>query len=291
MTAFALTTYGSNASDATFRVWTKSIFDTIIAGGWVQTADAGQMSFTTVAVPTVINTSAGYVIFAMNDALQATAPCYLKMEFGQGTSLGYLNVWLTMGTATSGTGGIIGNTTSRFSLGTNQGATTVGQTTFRYSIAPNRLTAGLFVTNTAGYYSIFTVERTKDGSGNDTATGLMIMGYSQAAAASGVQGVFSQLVTYAGPQAPYYAAWNATTPPGITTSAYGADIYFYPIRGGWGYGEGSLVTGLMHYMNIDVTPYNIINVKMWDGVYRNVYPFGVVGSSYGSSPYIMMRFD
>jgi hypothetical protein len=54
----------------------------MVAGGWVQTADTGQIDFATQAKPAGANTDAGYVVMRMNDVHQALRPVYVRLTFG-----------------------------------------------------------------------------------------------------------------------------------------------------------------------------------------------------------------
>ena len=63
--------------------------------------------------PLNINTSLGYLIYRMADALQTPAsgvgmPAYLKIEFGTGASGIQFSLWVTAGTGTDGSGNLTG---------------------------------------------------------------------------------------------------------------------------------------------------------------------------------------
>ncbi len=91
------------SSDATFRTWGSAISSAIAATGWVQTADSGQVNWTTVTIPT-----AGtfvYEIWRAADALQATDPIYLKIGYSR-TSVNGPRIQVTAGTASDGAGTI-----------------------------------------------------------------------------------------------------------------------------------------------------------------------------------------
>jgi hypothetical protein len=69
------------ADDATFRAWGSGIAAQIAAMGLVQTSDTGQINWVTVARP-ALNTIAGYEIWRFNDALQATKPVFIRIDYG-----------------------------------------------------------------------------------------------------------------------------------------------------------------------------------------------------------------
>jgi hypothetical protein len=99
----------NNGSVGAFRLWTQEIHDAITAAGWVQTADTGQVTIASMALPGTTSTAAGYLIYRMDDALQATYPCYLKVEPASSASTtARPGLFLTVGTGTDGAGTITG---------------------------------------------------------------------------------------------------------------------------------------------------------------------------------------
>ena len=78
----------------------------LAAIGLVQTTDTGQIDWTTVAAPTTSAQSMGYEIWRFNDALQATAPIFFKIEFGSAGPADHPSIWLTVGTGSNGAGTI-----------------------------------------------------------------------------------------------------------------------------------------------------------------------------------------
>lgn len=114
----------SNASNAAFQAWVNEVYTALVTNcGLTQTADTGQMAVPcTTAVPAA-NTIAGYYMFAFNDPLQATAPCFFKLEFGLNTNSG-AGFIITMGTSTSGTGTVTGTVGTRVAVAS--GATIAG---------------------------------------------------------------------------------------------------------------------------------------------------------------------
>jgi hypothetical protein len=74
----------SNATDASFRLWINEIHNSLIAFGWTQTSDTGQINFSTVTRATAINIDQGYAIYQMGDSLQSSCPVFMKLIFGTG---------------------------------------------------------------------------------------------------------------------------------------------------------------------------------------------------------------
>ena len=63
----------------------QDIHDALLLAGLTQTATAGQLDIAGVATLPADNSYAGFREYAFSDALQATAPVILKLEFGCGT--------------------------------------------------------------------------------------------------------------------------------------------------------------------------------------------------------------
>jgi hypothetical protein len=79
--------------------------ETLDAAGWVQTADTGQIDLVTVTKPTGLSDAQGYVIYRMDDALQATAPVFIRIDFGSGPgAINNMGMWLTVGGGSDGAG-------------------------------------------------------------------------------------------------------------------------------------------------------------------------------------------
>lgn len=106
-----------HSSDATFRAWGAALSAAIVAGGavfgkLVPTTDTGQINWTTVTRPGT-NTVAGYEIYKFADTNAGTAPVYIKLEYGTGTTAAVPQIWVTVGTGSNGSGTLTGFTTTR----------------------------------------------------------------------------------------------------------------------------------------------------------------------------------
>lgn len=159
---------------AAIQSWAGAIRSTFIAGGWVQTADTGQTNATALAAATAANQSMGYEIWKMGDSLQASAPVFVKIEYGSGGN-GTFNssIWLTIGKGSDGAGNITGVLLPRTQLGAkfNSGAASTSSVPF-----------GCATTSSIGFFvggvgrMAFFIERTKNSSGADTGDGLCVYG-------------------------------------------------------------------------------------------------------------------
>jgi len=88
---------------ANFKAWAQFLSDALTAGGWVLQGDSGQVNWSSiVAVPA--SGSPVYEIWKSSDALSATCPITLKIEYGQTGSAGP-EIHYTVGTnGTDGAG-------------------------------------------------------------------------------------------------------------------------------------------------------------------------------------------
>lgn len=180
-TKFDSTVLPSNNTDALFRAWATFIHDTIVTtGGWTNTADTGQINLSTATTSAVANTKIGYKIYAMADSLQATNPVYVRIDFGTGATANNPTVWVTIGTGSNGSGTITGKvydggatTTGNFATGANS---TTGSRNSYGSASTNRFSIAMFVSTSNNNILSFTLERSKDTSGADTGTAVLLYG-------------------------------------------------------------------------------------------------------------------
>jgi hypothetical protein len=103
------------ADDATFRAWGSGIAAQIAAMGLVQTSDTGQINWATVARPAV-NTIAGYEIWRFNDALQATKPVFIRLDYGTYTPVDRPRLITRVATATDGAGTLTGQVGTQITM-------------------------------------------------------------------------------------------------------------------------------------------------------------------------------
>lgn len=163
-------------NDADFRAWGSGIAAALAAVGLVQTADTGQVNWATVTKPAVTNTVAGYEIWRFNDALQATRPVFVKIEYGVAATVDRPEIWVTVGTTTNGAGTLGGQVRAR--TGSPSGASdSVGITKALYaSGSSGRLHLMFNLSTTNSSYNLgLILERTKDATGADTGDGLTII--------------------------------------------------------------------------------------------------------------------
>lgn len=107
MTTQSWSTRVRHDSDATFREWGLELQTKFLAAGLVQTADTGQINWVTVVRPGT-NAEGGYEVYRMNDALQGTAPVFLRIGYGTGSGTTTPRIQVTLGTGSDGAGAITG---------------------------------------------------------------------------------------------------------------------------------------------------------------------------------------
>jgi hypothetical protein len=162
---------------ANFRSAGAAINAQLSAMGLVQTADTGQINWTTVANPGS-NVFAGYEIWRFNDALQATVPVFIRVEYWGSLSSGnHYAHKIQIGFATDGAGNITG--TQKSALITAQGnavfSGTFGSSACLFSGAAGRIALALFPSVSDPFVSMFwSVERSKDAAGVDNGDAVII---------------------------------------------------------------------------------------------------------------------
>lgn len=197
----------SNSTDALFRLWIQFIEDTLVTtGGWVVTSDTGQMTIATAVHPTVVNTKVGYRIYRMADSLQATAPVFMRVDYGSSTAANTPGIWLTIGQGSDTTGTI---TSIRFNGGavstpTVSGSNNNAVTTYNSygSAATGRIAVALFIDSVSAQRPLsFSLERSCGADGTLNADGLILMNTDPSAATSSVA-TQRYIVLGGGPQPP-----------------------------------------------------------------------------------------
>ena len=109
MTMVTYTSVVAHTTDAEFRAWGQELSTNLAASGLVQTADTGQINWTTVTRPGT-GVAAGYEIWRFADS-----SIYLKIEYGTGNTATATSVWISVATGSNGSGTLTpaGLTTTR----------------------------------------------------------------------------------------------------------------------------------------------------------------------------------
>lgn len=212
-------------SDATFRAWGLALSTALAAAGLTKLSAgeaSGQIDWATVAGPGAsTNTSKGYEFWRFSDALHtAGSYVFIKIEYGSGAAGTSPTLWITVGTSHDGAGNLTGLTTTRYqdkSAGNSATAYTC-----RVAGGTDRIAVAMWESsNTAAYTIWFSIERTKDAAGANTATGLLITTH--------YTGVTSQRVyLFASGETGVEANFGCLL-PSTGTGASGSSVAVYPI--------------------------------------------------------------
>lgn len=195
MTTATSTSVISHAGTTQFRAWGLELSNMLTTIGFIKSSDTGQINWASVTRPAV-GVSGGYEIRYMNDSLHGTAPIYVKLEYGtDAASAAYPAMWITIGTASNGSGTITGTVIAREAfLGNSLVLDTTVVAKVSYACMSNGCVWFAFKTKVrvSSTFAAFcmAIERTKDSSGTSTADGFVFhrgpYGYSNASGHSTV---------------------------------------------------------------------------------------------------------
>ena len=107
-------------SDAEYQAWIQTFEAAFLASGFLEVApDTGQINPLTVVKP-ASNTWSGYRMYRAKDALAASKPVYVKVEFGtSGNSTTAISIRRQVGTGSNGAGTLTGQVNSLQTLHPN----------------------------------------------------------------------------------------------------------------------------------------------------------------------------
>ena len=185
------------SSNADFQAWVAGIHAQLSAVGLVQTADTGQINPATVATPGAGSTMQGYEIWRLNDALQSTAPVFIKVEYGSGGLATTPGFNFTVGTGSNGAGTLTGQLGVRRNLFQSAGKS-AGVTLPSYCTGDGSgvaLLTSYDPGSTSSFSMLIDIERTRDGAGSGTADGI----YTWMAAAISSGSNYLQMIPASGP--------------------------------------------------------------------------------------------
>jgi len=135
-----------HTNDAGFQAWGLDLQTNLALSGLVQTSDTGQVNWATATRPGVDSTPY-YSIWRFNDTLQATAPIFIRLEFGTGATTNRPRFRVQVGTGTNGAGTLTGTTSTIRSATANQ---LIASTVTAYSS---------YVTGGEGYFALVWKDR------------------------------------------------------------------------------------------------------------------------------------
>lgn len=274
MTTQTYTSVVEHSSDATFRAWGLEFNTNLALVGLVQTADTGQINWTTVTRPGV-NTAAGYEIWRFSDS-----SLYLKIEYGTGSATTVPQMWVTVGTGSNGSGTITGQTSTR-NIWTAQSVISSTVTTYTTYLChtTNALTVVWKVNASGGTTPLgfVVVGKTVDGSGAATTLGFGVLRYSSNTLVPSFQSVriASTAVTLTD------STRFAVVVGDVTSSLVGADIQAYQI---W-MNVPNVVpfAWACIYLTSEITRLNTFSVAMVASASHTYLAIGSTGSINGQS--------
>lgn len=175
MTTSTFSGYGAHFDDASFRVNGLGVSTALAAIGMVKTADTGQINWATVTRPVAINTQAGYEIWRFNDTLQATAPLFLRIDYGVSGNVAWISHWITVGKGSNGSGTITSPLLASTQVA-HVASPGVGAFTWYLSSADGATLVLLVApaSSTPGSRSAIVVERSRNPAGAATGTGVLV---------------------------------------------------------------------------------------------------------------------
>lgn len=190
MTALTYTTdvFTSNSNDADFRQWGSTISAHLLAAGLVQTSDSAQINWATVLKSPSGNGVAGYEMWRFNDALQATAPIFIKIEYGNSDSTSIPGIYITVGTGTNGAGTLTGTISNRRQVNSGSSPTAgswVSKVCYAGGFFGCTMYRGLQGASQVPLMA-FMVQRTMDDSGAWTGDGCVVV-WSASSSTAGMQ--------------------------------------------------------------------------------------------------------
>lgn len=223
-------TYVSNLNhlaDAGFRAWSKELHDEMVAAGLVQTADTGQINFTTATRPAT-NAVAGYTIYRFNDTLQATAPIFIKFEWGT-ASTNQPQVFATVGTGSDGAGNITGVSTTRVGIWINASPVSTAATyVSNVCVTAGALAIGWKLgdqTGTSKGHGFFSVQRSTDDTGALTGAWAAVTRSGTSSTSYNPVQVIDFVNTTTYPES--VDGSHANVPQNVSSSLVGADVQVF----------------------------------------------------------------
>jgi hypothetical protein len=113
MTTGSATLNNPITNDTIFRTNGNAFKAALTSAGLTQTADTGQIDWTTVTKPAVASTDAGYEIWRLNDSGQTAHPIFFKFRHGTAaTSADRMRIQMDIGEGSNGSGTLTGITVS-----------------------------------------------------------------------------------------------------------------------------------------------------------------------------------
>lgn len=269
----------TNNSDANFRVWGSYLSARLLASGLVKTGDTGQIDWLAVSAPTIANTFMGYEIWRFNDTLQATAPVFIKIEFGEAANIDCPGVRCQFGSGSNGVGGLTGTLSVQYVSGLGTPAVTAACIVAGSGDTNRFCYAGGFVASMGSIALYFGFERSKNAAGADTSEAVLGLFNNTSPSTTGTRfnPVWSTTLGDIGLTTVH--ATPALFPPG-TTGASGAQVIVAPIL----HSKGIFMNPGMNFLGaylINIPANSTPSIFMY-GVVRTYYALSDASSITGA---------
>lgn len=218
----------AHSNDTDFRAWGSELSGKFAAAGLVKHTDTGQINWATVTRPAA-NTAGGFEIWRFDDSLQATAPIYLKIEYGTGISATIPQIWLTVGTGSNGSGALTGTVSGRNTI--SYSSATLAGNFPSYLCVSEGFVGLLFKAGAAGAstgFAFFAVSRAHAASGAATGDGVFVL---WGANGSSIVCNSQSIRTATAPEAYTASTVYTCVPAQPVGSLVGDDYQVYPVIG------------------------------------------------------------
>jgi hypothetical protein len=165
-----------NSTVSNFKSWAQAISSFFATAGWTQSADTGQVDWTTISAAP--STSYVYEIWEPNDSL---TNFYLKVEYGDENGP---MIRLSIGTATNGAGALTGYVMGPYVAAPGGGNSPSASATYPcyFSGAAGRISVLMWRAGGSNCTQLFAIERSVNSSGTYTGSHvtMALSGYSDA---------------------------------------------------------------------------------------------------------------
>jgi hypothetical protein len=290
-----------NSSLENFKNWGMAISSAFATFGWVQTADTGQVNWSTIS--TVPN---GYVyeVWKANDAQAATLPIYVKAWYGNISAV-VVSFAVTVGTGSDGAGTITGAISFNQQVVNGNGLVSGGVSGQGSTPLPcyfsgdaGEIRMLLWTTNTSAS-SAFGIERSKDATGAKTAQYFTCLFVTTQASTTNIGQQTTLNASSVANRENTLISTNCSS--GMNTGLFGAQIAVFPIFPLFGQ-LGNPMLGWMSACAADVTNNTTVNVLSMYGSTHTYFACkdGPTNGSYqnigtcarnGAFSAVLMRFE
>lgn len=255
----------TNSSDANFRAWGSYLSARFSAVGLIQTADTGQINWTTITTPAGVNTYQGYEVWRFADALQASAPVFYRIQYGENDTADTPGIRIQFGAGSDGAGNLTGNLSAVYDAG---GQVQAGVSTVVGSGSTNRFVIAAGWTSFIGL--CFSFERSKDSTGADTTEAVLFFSHGPSSSGSGT--TTAQNIT----------VWSTTLGIlGTLETTFGA---LFAAGTSMSFGSQTMVSPIFHnkgvFMNPGMNMVGYYTANITPGGTASIYMYGAARTYY-----------